>query len=145
MQCTPLLCHVIRAIVRKEVCRAVWSLPWPHNTLHGREKGAFPRNGKLRRTRRLKSFPWDALVYGSIMAFYIGKWNKTKQNIRLLRPGSNPGLQSSIKFQCFNPRWKFNIPRSVSQGDCRLRTADCRLRTRGKMQTACKMQTADWE
>ena len=104
MQCTPLLCHVIRAIVRKEVCRAVWSLPWPHNTLHGREKGAFPRNGKLRRTRRLKSFPWDALVYGSIMAFYIGKWNKTKQNIRLLRPGSNPGLQSSIKFQCFNPR-----------------------------------------
>ena len=27
----------------------------------------------------------------------------------------------------------------------RLRTADCRLRTRGKMQTACKMQTADSE
>ena len=25
----------------------------------------------------------------------------------------------------------------------RLRTADCRLRTRGKMQTVCKMQTAD--
>ena len=25
----------------------------------------------------------------------------------------------------------------------RLRTADCRLRTRGKMQTECKMQTAD--
>ena len=23
-------------------------------------------------TRRLKSFPWDALVYGSIMAFYLG-------------------------------------------------------------------------
>ena len=22
-------------------------------------------------TRRLKSFPWDALVYGSIMAFYL--------------------------------------------------------------------------
>ena len=87
------------------------------------------RNGKLRRTRRLKSFPWDALVYGSIMAFYLGKWNKTKQNIRLLRPGSNPGLQSSIKFQCFNPRWKGNIPRSVSQGDCRLWTADCGLQT----------------
>lgn len=51
MQCTPLLCHVIRAIVRKEVCRAVWSLPWPHNTLHGREKVRFVRNGKLRRNR----------------------------------------------------------------------------------------------
>ena len=25
----------------------------------------------------------------------------------------------------------------------RLRTADCRLQTRGKMQTECKMQTAD--
>ena len=25
----------------------------------------------------------------------------------------------------------------------RLRTADCRLRTRGKMQTECKMQTTD--
>ena len=25
----------------------------------------------------------------------------------------------------------------------RLRTADCRLRTRDKMQTVCKMQTAD--
>ena len=25
----------------------------------------------------------------------------------------------------------------------RLRTADCRLRTRGKMQAECKMQTAD--
>ena len=23
------------------------------------------------RTRRLKSFPWDALVHGSIMAFYL--------------------------------------------------------------------------
>ena len=22
-------------------------------------------------SRRLKSFPWDALVYGSIMAFYL--------------------------------------------------------------------------
>ena len=62
-------------------------------------------------TRRLKSFPWDALVYGSIMAFYLGWWNKTKQNIRLLYPGMNPGLQSSMKFQCFNPRWKFNIQR----------------------------------
>ena len=37
MQCTPVICHVIRAIVRKEVCRAVWSLPWPHNTLHEKE------------------------------------------------------------------------------------------------------------
>ena len=27
----------------------------------------------------------------------------------------------------------------------RLLTAYCRLRTRGKMQTVCKMQTADWE
>ena len=27
----------------------------------------------------------------------------------------------------------------------RLGTADCRLWTRGKMQTKCKMQTADWE
>ena len=68
-------------------------------------------NGILEQTRRLKSFPWDASVYGSIMAFYLGKWNETKQNLRLLYPGSNPGLQSSIKFQCFNPRWKFNIPR----------------------------------
>ena len=25
----------------------------------------------LTQTRRLKSFPWDALVYGSIMAFYL--------------------------------------------------------------------------
>ena len=25
----------------------------------------------LQATRRLKSFPWDALVYGSIMAFYL--------------------------------------------------------------------------
>ena len=33
---------------------------------------------KYKETRRLKSFPWDALVYGSIMAFYLGKWNKTK-------------------------------------------------------------------
>ena len=71
----------------------------------------------------------NVVSVGSIMAFWVGKWNKTKQNIRLFRPGSNAGLQSSIKFQCFNPRWKFNIPRSVSQGDCRLRTADCRLQT----------------
>ena len=62
------------------------------------------KNGILEQTRRLKSFPWDALVYGSIMAFYLGKWNKTKQNLRLLYPGSNSGLQSSIKFQCFNSR-----------------------------------------
>ena len=27
--------------------------------------------GNNRETRRLKSFPWDALVYGSIMAFYL--------------------------------------------------------------------------
>ena len=26
---------------------------------------------KIKYTRRLKSFPWDALVYGSIMAFYL--------------------------------------------------------------------------
>ena len=55
MQCTPLLCHVTCAIVRKEVCRAVWSLPWPHNTLHGRENVNVPKslskNGKLRRNR----------------------------------------------------------------------------------------------
>ena len=30
-------------------------------------------------------------------------------------------------------------------GQCKTQTADCRLRTRGKMQTECKMQTADWE
>ena len=29
------------------------------------------------------------------------------------------------------------------KGDFGLRTADCRLRTRGKMQTECKMQTTD--
>ena len=28
-------------------------------------------NNKLLITRRLKSFPWDALVYGRIMAFYL--------------------------------------------------------------------------
>ena len=28
-------------------------------------------------------------------------------------------------------------------GQCETQTADCRLRTRGKMQTECKMQTAD--
>ena len=27
---------------------------------------------KFWKTRRLKSFPWDAWVYGSIMAFYLG-------------------------------------------------------------------------
>ena len=26
---------------------------------------------KIKYTRRLKPFPWDALVYGSIMAFYL--------------------------------------------------------------------------
>ena len=26
---------------------------------------------KIKYTRRLKSFPWDVLVYGSIMAFYL--------------------------------------------------------------------------
>ena len=31
------------------------------------------RKNKIKpKTRRLKSFPWDALVYGSIMAFYLG-------------------------------------------------------------------------
>ena len=25
-----------------------------------------------KKTRPLKSFPWDALIYGSIMAFYLG-------------------------------------------------------------------------
>ena len=29
--------------------------------------------------------------------------------------------------------------------DCGLRTADCGLRTKGKMQTECKRQTADLE
>ena len=28
-------------------------------------------------------------------------------------------------------------------GQCKTQTADCRLRTRGKMQTECKMQAAD--
>ena len=28
-------------------------------------------------------------------------------------------------------------------GQCKTQTVDCRLRTRGKMQTECKMQTAD--
>ena len=28
-------------------------------------------NGFIFQTRRLKSFPWDALVCGSIMAFYL--------------------------------------------------------------------------
>ena len=35
---------------------------------------------------------------------------------------------------------RFNFSVSVKR---RLRTADCRMRTRGKMQTECKMQTAD--
>ena len=29
------------------------------------------KNPKIHLTRRLKSFPWDALVYRSIMAFYL--------------------------------------------------------------------------
>ena len=37
-------------------------------------------------------------------SFRLMEQNKTKQNIRLLSPGSNRGLQSSIKLQCFNPR-----------------------------------------
>ena len=28
------------------------------------------------KTRPLKSFPWDALVYGSIMAFYLNWGNR---------------------------------------------------------------------
>ena len=47
-----------------------------------------------------------------------------------------PLLCISLKFQV---TWK---PVSVIR---RLWTADCRLWTRGKMQTVCKMQTADWE
>ena len=31
----------------------------------------------------------------------------------------------------------------IYEAPTRLRTADCRLRTRGKMQRECKMQTAD--
>ena len=31
----------------------------------------FLSNPVFKKTRRLKSFPWDALVHGSIMAFYL--------------------------------------------------------------------------
>ena len=47
------------------------------------------RKNKIKpKTRRLKSFPWDALVYGSIMAFYLGlimEQNKTKHPLALSR------------------------------------------------------------
>ena len=38
-----------------------------------------------------------------------------------------------------------SVKRRLRTSDCGLQTADCRLRTRGKMQRECKMQTADWE
>ena len=44
-----------------------------HNT-ERKEKKLKTKNKnktKLTLTRRLKSFPWDALVHGSIMAFYL--------------------------------------------------------------------------
>ena len=67
----------------------------------------------------------------------ISKLFPVRTNIRL----------SGIRFQgpkCFNLQSAATISlfKSVSVKR-RLRTADCRLRTKGKMQTECKMQTAD--
>ena len=50
-------------------------------------------------------------------------------------------LDSELKFNKPGKQSK-TIPEMVSVKR-RLRTADCRLQTRGKMQTECKMQTAD--
>ena len=50
-------------------------------------------------------------------------------------------LNSELKFNKPGKQSK-TIPEMVSVKR-RLRTADCRLQTRGKMQTECKMQIAD--
>ena len=50
-------------------------------------------------------------------------------------------LDSELKFNKPGKQSK-TIPEMVSVKR-RLRTADCRLQTRGKMQTECKMQIAD--
>ena len=44
----------------------------------------------IRGTRRLKSFPWDALVYGSIMASYLNL-EKSPIHIPFLLPPYSPG------------------------------------------------------
>ena len=36
-----------------------------------------------------------------------------------------------------------SLERNKKTGQCKIKTADCRLWTRGKMQTESKMQTAD--
>ena len=45
----------------------------PNANDKGKENNAiFFKPGQVyEKTRRLKSFPWDALVHGSIMAFYL--------------------------------------------------------------------------
>ena len=47
--------------------------------------GGFRPLARLKKTRRLKSFPWDALVYGSIMAFYLNleKLGKPERSVML--------------------------------------------------------------
>ena len=54
-------------------------------------------------------------------------------------------LPPNIHFCKYYLEWQCNLTdqwnRSVENTDCGLRTADWRLRTRGKMQTECKMQT----
>ena len=54
-----------------------------------------------------------------------------------------PSISEDLLLKALNYASRFTtITQSVSV-KCRLRTADCRLRTRGKMQRECKMQTAD--
>ena len=56
-----------------------------------------------------------------------------------------PLLCISLKLESWNDSRKFQVTWKPVSVIWRLWTADCRLRTRGKMQTVCKMQTADWE
>ena len=56
-----------------------------------------------------------------------------------------PLLCISLKLDSWNDSRKSQVTWKPVSVIWRLCTADCRLRTRGKMQTVCKMQTADWE
>ena len=82
------------------------------------------------RDEPLRTSAWEATQATTLLVFQV---------LRRSADGGVPNI--------WNTGWSFVFPLiqdSVSVKR-RLRTADCILRTRGKMQAECKMQTAGWE
>ena len=104
------------------------------------EKSFTQRVFLARKVKNISEMAWNSFV-----CFTIDKEN-SREPAKQQRKGKNRTRRKLLLcflsvLLCLSFKLKLILkPVSVKR---RLRTADCRLRTRGKMQTECKMQTAD--